>query len=446
MPTLPGVFLGFEEDLMDHCPALLSRRSGVLHNTQAANQHTDASGGLSGKRSMVLSNVQWALFGIRRTDIPWEEVVADMWFRNTAGWCRIMETRFNNSIGPELRRETDGTLTHRVAGTEQDTTGVVFTYGTAYSMSTHIKYDATTGFITTWQDGVQVLDTQTIDTTVGGSAFNMWYVYHNGAGYTYYDDYAVRPRTMLITGVTSLDTATPTDVTGVTSTETATVYAWENDSEDSAGGNGDPTLAPGQWRIYLKDVSFGPDATSGFQNGETLTVTGLTGTILCDAPTDGFAAGLEPGSQFFFDKLHVLKLTLASTGTEDSDGTLTGGATDRADALSSYGDGKEVRHTATAESVTLTTGGLPTAQGIFVDEVVGLSVATRGLRDGGDVTSFKPRILDNGGSGQNGPEKFQGHYNAMTEEVFPLNGSGEQWKVGVGAGTIDNAEPGYETA
>jgi hypothetical protein len=448
--TARGIYTGYEESDLEHIPSLESFVAFTPFSTAAERQHIDSSGDLHGLQCAELINSSELLHRIRNTTIPWEEVVFDIHlrFETSLAGSLTLALRSGGSNYMEIRKETDGTHTHRIGTTEVDTTGVVWAIDENHSLSGHMIFDASNGVITSWLDGSIILDSQTEDTEASGVDCDGFHIRYLSSGTAFVDDLGFRPRTMLVTGVTSLDTATPTAVSGVTSGETATVYAWENDSEDSSGGPGDPLMSPGEWRLYLKLISFLPDAdvtASGFLDGETITVTGLAGPIICNAPA-GYSAGLEPGSQLFLDKLHILHLPVSGVGTENSDGTLTGGAADRFDALSAGEDGKHVRHTATSESVTLAVTGLSAPISAKIDEVIGLQVSLVGLGDGGTVSNFKSRVLDNGGSGQNSQAVKTRSANANISAIFNRNGSGGQWVSGSGAAGINSAEPGYETA
>jgi hypothetical protein len=416
----------------------------------ASRQHVDGSGDLGGAQCLGMGNANFFVARFRRTDIPWEDVVYEAWMwpsSSIIGYFRLAKDADYDVLG--VRRQANGTLRHFINGSGQEsTTDLVLVTDRPKMLSTHFVFDATTGSIESWIDGRKVLSSTNKNTTTGASNCNGIELRAGSVGTLYVDDVGVRPRTILVDGVGGAKTDTPTDITGTT--ESATVYAWENDTTDSAGGSGDPTLGANEWRLYLRDVSFGPDdfSTPGFVHSEVVTVTGLTAAvtnITVNVPHAGFKEGLEPGSMFYYQKLHILRQAVSGVGTEDTDGTLQGGAANRADALDTDADGLAVRHTAAAESVTLSITGLSAAQEAVINEVVGLVVAPRGLYDSGTPDSLIPRVLDNAGSAQNGVAGTVGTGNTTVWNFFHSNGRGGIWTTGTGAGGVVSSEPGYET-
>jgi hypothetical protein len=442
MTIAPGLFTGHEEKTIEEIAGYES--DNVTINTAAANQHVDGSGDLHGLQSLLHGASGTMIYRFRRTDIPWEEVVAETWALPSGtgtGYFRFLNSTTNTN---EIRRNSTGTMSHYVNGVIKDTTTDLALIGDrAVMISSHLYYHASAGFITTWIDGQQKLTSTSQNTEAGAASCDGWESKWTAGGSLYTDDVGIRPRTILVDGVTSADSATPTAITGGI---TADVYGWENDSDDSANNGGDPTLPAATWRLYLKNVSFGPeDHGSGWSNNDTVTVTGLTGTIAVLAPAANYVDGMEPGSMFYYQRLHILGMAISGVGTENTDGTLQGSPSDRADALDTVGDGLEVRHTAAAESVTLAVTGLTAAHEAVIDSVVGLVVSVRGLTDGSPPDSLIPRVLDNAANAQNGMAKVVGGTNTSVHNMFPVNGTGGIWATGTGAGGVDSSEPGYET-
>jgi hypothetical protein len=449
----PGIFEGFDSQEMEATAGFYSYTgSAVTWGTTAGTRHADLeTGDLEGAASWLSTSDNW-LTRVHSA-VLWKEVLIEYWERTVAPNCRV------------FIRDNDDTANHcqfyhtNTAAFHANQSGFTYADGSVaidnnpaagHMWSHHAKIANSGGFMVTWQDGKEVLRNTGIDTSAntGGGDAEKTVGFQFQGGNSYFDDVGIRPRTILVDGVGGAKTDTPTAITGSPS---ATVYGWENDSQDSAGGSGDPNLAADEWRLYLMDLSFEPgDPASGWSDNDNVTVTGLTAAVAniqVNAPHAGYAAGMEPGSMLYFNALHVIGTAPNATGTDNTAGTLQGGATDRLDALDTEGDGKEVRHTAASESVTLNSTDLTAAQIAAITEVVGIQATVRGLTDGAAPNHLAVRLLDNGAS----PQHRENHdtlvsSNSSRTALFPTDAGGGQWAAsGTGAGTVNSAEVGYTT-
>jgi hypothetical protein len=443
----PGIYNGFDEQDIEAVAGYYSKVGTPTFNTGADFRHVDLeTGDLSGAASLRIAS---ASLYLSHRGITWQECIIEYWLRFQTQFHFVYIRDDNDDAIHCYFRLNATTLLHQGSVGTLGTAAIENAAG-AKSMWSHLwSADYTNGTMITWQDGIEKLRSTTGRTAVNVSSAN-WgsYVLHFNCADSYIDDLGWRPRTILVDGVGGSKTDTPTAITG---TPNATVYAWENDTTDSAGGAGDPNLASDEWRLYLKNLSFeADDPASGWADDGAVTVTGLTASganILVNAPHAGYSAGMEPGSMLHFNALHVIGTPPDGAGTEDAAGSLQGGATTRLEALQTEGDGKTIRHTAATESVTVNTTNLTAAQEAAITEVIGIQVGVRGLTDGAAPNAFACRVLDNGGSAQVGENhEAVGASNSSRTKLFPTDAGGGQWAAtGTGAGTLSSSEVGYTT-
>lgn len=416
----------------------------------------NAKGTRGGTYCMRFSSLTTDSYFTWYSAIPWEEFLVEFgvkksgtfdnlsWFVRDPSNNRCLEI----NITPTGKvRHMLGGATYALsqgAGTEQSASadGVVSSSSWTF-LSTHIRIaGGTNGFMRTWIDtlGSVALDDSGIDTQAN-SVTNIQQFYFVGERANYIDDVLVRPRCVLVDGVTG---GTPTYGGSISGGgASAEVYAWQSGTTDSQSGSGDPSLPSGTYRLFLRAVSFGPEATSGgWTNDTSVTVAGLTGTLQVHAPAANFRLGLEPGGQLLGNQLYLERPALGGTGTDNTSGTLVGGATDRKDALATTTDGKMVEHTADNEVVSCSVAAI--ANPTEVSEVLSVVGYVRAASDGASPNSVHVRLLDNG-TEMLGPKVVVASSQTVVQHAFDLDAAGGQWAVGTGAGGTDSMEPSYKT-
>lgn len=393
--------------------------------------------------------------------IPLEEVIFEFGYQ--AGEAGTVSSVSINDLagvnrGPGFSIASDGTMNHRTGGSANAiTTGTLedtsitglFPIGLWRFVSCHSLIAASPdGFMITLVEDVEVLNTQNIATDGGAGGLAAGQIVLAGDQTARWDDIWIRPRTVLadaagaITGTPDADAL----VTGATSTETALAYAWQSNTADSEGGVGDPDLPADTFRLFLKTVSFGPAATSGgFQDGEVVTVAGLSGiTINIDAPHAGYVRGLEPGGQFAGRGLFLERAAVTVTGTDNTDGTLVGGAADRADALQNVDDGKRIESVVAGDVITVETSDL-TSQST-IDRIAMITLYMRASSDGADPNGLQGRLRDDGTIIQRLRKQQVAGTQTVLQEGFDRNAAGGEWTPGPGAGGLDSLQVGYQTS
>lgn len=445
--------------------------SGVTHDSSSAR----SVGSVGGAQSMYFANtnqtgvLRMPCRGTGDTNIPWEEFLieggTEIGFNaNTSGnwgWYNG-ETMVGNvyvSTSGQVIHRTGGSNEAISTGTTQDTSSVdtiVRNITTFAYFASFVLVDASVGHIKSWihnlVEGSPTLDSPSINTQ-GNSQTEVNQFKIVARDRMRFDDLVIRPRCILvdnngggaITGTPTLNST----CTGATGSETFQVYGWQTDSSDSESGSGDPNLPGDTFRLFIKKVSFGPDesAPTGFVDNEEITVPGLTGggsggNVFAHVPHGGYKFGLTPGSMFIGPVIAVPRLVPDATGTNNSAGTLGGGASDRQDALVDANDGKHVEHSAASERVTVNIGAL--ANQSEISEVIGISVVVTGLNDGAAPNAVAATILDNS-------TDLDGDTHALISSddsvghTFDTNAAGGQITKGAGAGGMDSMEIGYVT-
>ncbi len=256
-------------------------------------------------------------------------------------------------------------------------------------LSAHFRNaTGTDGFMRSNVEDVSKLVNDSINTGAAGVGIRQFLLSSSRAPDV--DDIIICPRAVLVDGVAS---GTPgADAAVVMGAVTATAYAWESATTSSEGGGGDPNLAAGEFRLLLKAVSFGPEVTTGgFVDNTAVTVAGLTGTILINAPTTAYKQGLEPGGQFVTRAAYILGAGgVYTAGTDNADGTLIGGATSRFEAMQNPTDGHMVRHTAAGETVSVNTDNLPNQADLA--SVITVLSTVRAAADAANPDAIQGRI------------------------------------------------------
>jgi len=391
-----------------------------------------------------------------RKRIPWEEFLIEraVYHASTLDAQAVIlanvTTRcceFNLHTNGQVRHLTGGTSSNFLVGigTVQGASAAAAIPQGDWSWTSHHVSIAASGFMTTW---VNTLTTATLETvginTQGNGVTDIDGIVLSGYRSAQTTQCFIRPICMVIDGVASGTPAAAAALAGVT--ESATVYAWETQTTDSEGLGGDPELAASEMRLFLRGLSFSPAdiAATGWADNEAVTVAGVTGTLLVNAPAANYRKGLEPGSVLLGRKLWLERLVVNATGTNNADGTLGGGATDRADALIVFDDGKHVAHTAAAEKVTANTA--PVLSQGTVDEIMGVVAIVQGLADGAAPNAVRPLLIDNAVELGGGADAvLLGVGNTIATKSFELNAAGGQFTVGAGAGGLDGIEVGYGT-
>lgn len=391
-----------------------------------------------------------------RKAIPWEEVLVEAALYFTAASSNNQWSLHNvtsratavriTGLG-QVIHYTGGTYSLTAVGTVQGSTGLgAIPSGQWAWLSHHTRIaGGTSGFMRTWIDSLTtpVLDTPGINTQGSGvTEADTLYYFTNFSGET--TQWLMRPICITVDGVASGTPSIGGTIAGTT--ESAEVYAWESQTDDSEGLGGDPELAADEVRLFLRALSFSPadSGATGWANNESVTVTGLTGTLLVNAPHAAYRKGMEPGSTLLGRNLYVERLQANATGTNNADGSLGGGATDRLDALDTLDDGLYVQHTAAAEKVTVNVE--PIANQSSVDEVLGVLVVAQALSDGAAPNAIRPLMLDNATQlGGSADAEVLAASNTTVTHAFQSTAAGGQWTKGAGAGGLDQVEVGYET-
>ncbi len=366
-------------------------------------------------------------------------------FRNQAGTSRILAVQSN--ANGQIEHFTEGATSIGFnAGTSQGAspeTGL-FPVGQWRFLSSHILIaGGTAGFIRTFVEDVLKLDSQNIDTAAGAtSSGQTWMV---GEQTARWDDTIIRGRAIRVKGVASGTPASDAAVAAAGSGQSATAYGWQSTTDSSEGAGGaDPDLAAGVFRLWLKLISFPPEQkTGGFVNNEAITVAGLTGTILVDAPHAGFKQGLYPGSQFYGRGEFIERLTPEQANGIDTSGTLVNAAT-TGEALQVPGDGKQIDHTASAEDVTVPMTALGNQATIL--EIGAFVSYTRASSDVADPNGIQDRNQDNATPIQSAEKQTVPATFEVRQKVHDSNAAGGQWTKAGGAGGLNDLQRGYRTS
>ncbi len=416
----------------------------------------NASSTRGGGYCMRFSPVTSDSYFFRTFPIPWEEFIIEWAVKKSGIYdnCSAIIRSDDDLRCLELQVTTSGAVRHNVGGyswalthgvgTQQGISGagIVSTSGYTF-LSSHIRIaSGTAGFMTTWADSLKTpLLSNTGINTQGNSVTGCGQIYLAGERANYIDDVVIRPRCILVDGVTS-GTPTSGGTIAVSGGASADVYAWQSATSDSESGDGDASLASGEYRLFLRNTSFSVTATTGgFADDATVTVSGLTGTIKVNAPASNYAMGLEPGGQLFGSRLFIERPALNAAGTDDTDGTVTGAST-RLLALQSATDSKTVDHTADDEKVSCAVAALSDPSEI--GEIVSVVGYVRASSNASSPDAVQVRLLDSG-TEMLGPKVALGSSQTVLQHAFDTDAAGGQWSTGTGSGGTDDMEPSYKT-
>jgi hypothetical protein len=428
---------GFETGSLDSEP-ITQKGSSALDVDSTSHQNGTATRGGNYCCYLSANSTDGRIEPIFSPYHDWEEFIVEFAYRKTSGSTFAFIWR-NGSTGVgqvnlgslnNINHYTNGNGTTIANGALEDSSGTALYGNDSYVwVSVLVNIDASSGEITTYLDDVQQL--QTTGDTTGNSETDVNAFAFTGDNNARIDDIVLRPRTILVDGATG---GTPT-LGGTLSGggKTAEVYNYEDSSDDSA-------LASGEYRLYLKDLSFGPElSATGWADNDTVTVTGLTGTLAVNAPNAHYVAGLEPGGQFLGTCYQELLLP-TSDGNYTTGFTASGGGDRYADIDEIPADGVAYLES-TAASDVVTFGLSNLANQSDIGSIIAVQPIAYSEKDGADPNALTMRLrhssTDLDGAEQTVSSSYQALFDVMVNDP-----SGNQWT----ASNLDSTEAGFSSS
>lgn len=469
-----AILTGFEGKDKDSEPFTFTTNCTV----ETSNPRTNSKLGRGGAGHLKVStsgNGNGCYAGIRRcVDVGWTEILIDFAFsfanpEGSIGFCFINENgykafsmyfsgadgRFRINASPNNHDPSDLNPT---SGTTQATSNqlinVVSNKWYFASIKVYYAGGASTGSVEVRvnQKGRNSFSATNLDLNAPSAAYDGTFIQTVsmcGEWVNYMDDVCIRPRAIRVDGVTSGTPTIGNTITDAVTGATAVITGWESQTTDSGAGPGDPDLASNEFRLFIRNTSFDADPLTSdavFGNNNGINNTGLTGTIVCNAPHSAFKCGLEPGGQYFGPALFIESKAAAADGADTGAWTNEGGATDHADAVDTIPveTTKYIQSTSDAQRASVTTTAL--ANQSTIQEIVALSIRTYASTDGSSPNSIIPRLIDNSTDIDGTEFTPTSTPAAINEQIFDTTAAGGQWAKGTGAGTEGSVQVGVESS